>query len=148
MILGLLLALKPWVLKRPSSASINTHDSRNTTMIEELLKKVAHLHHAGAYHRRRGFSLADSTPLLCTNHLLEETVEFQGEACITGDREAMIAEAGDVLAIFCHALVLLNISLEEVVAASDAGLDRNFTLNQDEVLTSTPGLTRRTRHNG
>ena len=109
--------------------------------IEELQLEVARLHNLGAMHIRRGFRLSDATPELAANHLLEEGVELQAEI-MNGDRQAMLAEASDLLAVLTHLLHMLEIPIENVAAAALAGLSKNFTLSPDAVTASRPGFTR------
>lgn len=115
------------------------------TSIEKLELEVQRLHNAGAYHKRRGFSLADSTKIMCSNHILEECTELQAEACITENREAIVEEAGDVIATYLHLLCLCGISLEEVADKCLEKLDIDFTTDINEICTSDPGFTRRNR---
>ena len=106
---------------------------------------IQRLHESGAIHKKRGFSLADTTPQLATNHLLEEVVELQAECTLGGTRETIKQEAADVLAIFMHLLYISSITLEEVINECERKLEATFTNNPDEVISKNPGLTRRAR---
>lgn len=117
----------------------------NTDM--DLLRVfVQELHDQGAIHKKRGFSLQDATTGLAANHLIEETVELQAEATISEDREGVIDESADVLAVFLHLLILCDVSFDEVVARCMDRLKEAFTFDKDEILTDTPGFTRRNRN--
>lgn len=113
--------------------------------MSDLLELIDNLNRGGAYHIRRGFSLADTTPLLCTNHLLEEVVELQAEVCISKDREATLDEASDVLAIFLHFIHINDIDLEMLATRCMEKLQANFTFDESEVISNNPGFTRRNR---
>ena len=117
------------------------------TTINELIDFVQELHDRGAYHRKRGFSLHDSTRELASNHMLEETVELQAEAILTQNRTAIIEESADVLATWLHLLIHCDVTLDEVIDRCDSKLREAFTYDSDEIKTNTPGLTRRNRQN-
>ena len=114
----------------------------NVASLESLVKQ---LHEKGAIHKKRGFSLADTTPQLATNHLLEEVVELQGECILGGTKETIKEEAADVMAIFLHLLHVMDISLEEVLETCEQKLRDVFTFDPSEVISKNPGLTRRAR---
>lgn len=112
--------------------------------LAELLELVDELHRNNAMHIRRGFRLQDADVMVCTNHLIEEVVELQAE-CITQNREAIIEEASDVMAIFLHLLHMHGVALETVVDMCHSKLRNNFTYDENKLATETPGFTRRNR---
>jgi phosphoribosyl-ATP pyrophosphohydrolase len=113
--------------------------------IDLLLILVQELHDNGALHKKRGFSLHDSTPELAANHMIEEAVELQAEATIARNRDGVVEESADVLATWLHLLIHCDVSFEEVVVRCMEKLRDTFTLDKDQVLTDTPGFTRRNR---
>lgn len=112
---------------------------------DELYKEVKRLHDVNAYHKRRGFRLAETSRMMCSNHLLEEVSELQAEACITEDKKAITDEAGDVMATFLHLIYICDIDFDDVANMCLQKLDKYFTDNPNEVNTSSPGFTRRSR---
>lgn len=113
--------------------------------IDELLILVQKLHDDGAIHKKRGFSLHDSTRELAANHMIEEAVELQAEATISHDRAGIVEESADVLATWLHLLIHCDVPFEEVVSRCMTKLEDTFTMDPDEVITTTPGFTRRNR---
>jgi len=127
----------------------NTHivcgDEKEELTIDTLIKEINRLYDSNAMHRKRGFSLQSITAQQVTNQLLEEAVELQGEVIVSHDREGMIDESADVLITFFQLMSLHDISIEEIVRRGLNSLDVLFTTDPEEVLTDTPGFTRRTR---
>lgn len=115
------------------------------TKIDKLISLVRTLVATGAYHRKRGFSLSDSTPTIASTHMLEEAVELQAEVLITGDREAIIEESSDLLATWLHLLLQCDVEFETVVDKCIQKLHSVFTCDINELETSTPGVMRRSR---
>lgn len=113
--------------------------------IDVLLALVQELHDNGAIHKKRGFSLHDSTAELSANHMLEEAVELQAEATIARNRDGVVEESADVMATWLHLLIHCDVAFEEVVARCMEKLGDTFTLDEDQILTDTPGFTRRNR---
>jgi len=112
--------------------------------MQKLIDLVDLLYEHNAYHVKRGFRINESSPLIASNHLLEEAVELQAEV-IEADREAIIEESGDLLALFCHLIKQTDITLEEVVDSAVNKLNKAYTTNPAEVTAATPGVTRRSR---
>lgn len=112
---------------------------------DKLIALVKELHDKGSYHKKRGFSLRDSTAQLASNHMIEEAVELQAEATITHDRDATIEESADVLATWLHLLLHCEIVFQEVVDRCDSKLREIFTDDPSEIGTTTPGIMRRHR---
>ena len=113
--------------------------------MKKLIEYIDELHDTNAIHIKRGFCLQEANPIFATIHMLEEAVELQAEVCCDGPREAVVEEAADTLACYLHLLRILDISAEEVEERAIEKLKSVYTLNPDEVLTSTPGMTRRSR---
>ena len=114
-------------------------------VFESLLKFVRFLHANKFYHKKRGFRLDKSTPLSCLTHLMEEVVELQAEACLAEDYELSLEEATDVLAVYCHIIVVMKFPPEELITKCWQKVAQNFTPYASEVMTKTPGFTRQNR---
>ena len=112
---------------------------------KELIAFVQELHDRNAYHRKRGFQLQDSTKMLASSHMLEEAVELQAEACIEEDRDGVIEESSDVLATWLHLLLHCEVSFQEVIDRCTEKLLDTFTYDPNDLLTTTPGYSRRHR---
>ena len=110
--------------------------------MQRLIDLIDDLYKLNAYHIRRGFRLKEGSALIASNHLLEEAIELQAEV-IDSDREAIIEEAGDTLAVFCHLLKRTDISLEEVVESALDKVVRSYTTNPAEITAKNPGVTRK-----
>lgn len=106
-----------------------------------LVKKIHTMHAAGMMHKRRGFSLSDVTPMEGTNHLIEEAVEFQAEI-MCKNKERATKEAADALACLLSTLFMADISIHDVIDTCDRDLDANFTNDEAELETDTPGFSR------
>jgi len=113
--------------------------------IEELVDYIQELHDKNAIHKKRGFVLQDTTPLIVSNHLLEEVVELQAEAVVEGNIEKSVEESADVLANFLYLLCLLGIDFGDVIDCCNNKLKDVFVFDETEVLTNTPGFSRRHR---
>lgn len=113
--------------------------------IEKLTDFVRHLHKNGARHKNRGFSLHDSNRYLASNHMLEEAVELQSAAQFE-DRQAVVEEGGDMLAVFLHLLLHCGVDFNEVVDECYRKLDEVFVLDDEQVKVESPTLSRRGRH--
>lgn len=125
-----------------------TEAKHKLSNIDRLLAFIQELHDLGAIHRKRGFSLQEATVELAANHLIEEAVELQAEATISHDKAGVIDESADVIAVWLHLIILSDVSFEEVVVRCIEKLGEAFTLDKNEVLTDTPGFTRRNRQDG
>lgn len=112
---------------------------------DSLLKYVQYLHANKFYHKKRGFRLDKSTPLSCLTHLMEEVVELQAEACLAKNYELSLEEATDVLAVYCHIIVVMKFPPTELITKCWQKVSANFTPHLSEVLTETPGFTRQNR---
>lgn len=130
--------------------------------IKKIWRRVCKLHEQGAYHVKRGFCLRDSLPFTASNHLIEEATELQAEVVErqinylnqkwTEDDDAdnynrSIEEAADVLLVFLHLILVSNLRFKDILKFAWKKLNKNFTLNKDEVLTKTPGFNRSNRNN-
>jgi phosphoribosyl-ATP pyrophosphohydrolase len=113
--------------------------------INELINLIRYLIDENAIHKKRGFSLQESTLELAANHLIEEAVELQAEATISRNRDGIVEESADVLATWLHLLLLCGVSFDEVVDKCAKKLNQEFTFSKNEVLTDMPGFTRRNR---
>jgi phosphoribosyl-ATP pyrophosphohydrolase len=113
--------------------------------VDDLIALIKNLCDSGARHKKRGFLIREATPELNAIHLVEEAVEVQAEVIISRDKNGIISESADMLAIWLHLLVMCDITFEEVVAKSVEMLGNKTTCEESEVLTSTPGFTRRNR---
>lgn len=113
--------------------------------LDELVSFVHELHNKNAIHRKRGFPLSESSALLASNHMIEETVELQAEACIEGHKEGVIEESSDVLATWLHLLLHCDVDFQEVIDKCVEKLLNTFTYDPVDVLTDTPGYSRRHR---
>lgn len=109
-----------------------------------LVDLVVNLHDEGAIHKKRGFSLHDVSVVDISNHLLEETVELQAEV-MHGTHKEQLDEAADTLAVYLHLLVASGLPPDDVIDRCISKLNHNFTLDKSEVLTDTPGITRKSR---
>ena len=118
---------------------------RRDLTFQELIALVAELRDKNAYHRKRGFQLQDSTSTLISNHLLEEAVELQAEACIEENREGVIDESSDVLATFLHLVLHCKVDFQEVINRCTEKLLKTFVYDPNDLLTDTPGYSRRHR---
>lgn len=112
--------------------------------MDELIAEINRLYFVNAMHRKRGFCLQDITKIQVSNQIIEESAELQSEV-IANCKEGIIDESADVLVTFLQLLSLYDISLETILSRSFDKLNTVFTTNKDEVLTNTPGFTRRTR---
>ena len=114
--------------------------------IKQLVNRVRELHEQGAYHKKRGFSLKNTKLSVATNHLIEEAAELQAEI-LDGSSKNQIEEAADVLLVYLHLLKISQLEFNDVVKFAADKLEQNFTLNPSEILTTTPGFTRKNRNN-
>lgn len=122
----------------------DTYRNRQLTL-QELIALVKELHDKNAYHRKRGFQLQDSTKILASSHMLEEAVELQAEACIEEDHDGVIEESSDVLATWLHLLLHCEVDFQEVIDRCVVKLLDTFTYDPNDLLTDTPGYSRRHR---
>ncbi|MCK9569390.1 hypothetical protein M0R72_10670 [Candidatus Pacearchaeota archaeon] len=99
-------------------------------MASELFELVRSLHLDNAKHVRRKRRLCDYSVAQCTNHLLEEAVEVQAEILASGipyvhrcsswsaeklsNKNQIVEEMGDALAVMYHLMIRLELSLESV----------------------------------
>lgn len=113
--------------------------------IKRLNRRIHELHALGAYHKKRGFSLKEAKLSTASNHLIEEATELQAEM-LDGDSATQVEEAADVLLVYLHLLRISNLTLKDVVKFARQKLERNFTLDKSEVLTDTPGYSRKNRN--
>lgn len=113
---------------------------------KELFKLVEEYHNGGAYHIKRGFKLNETNVLQCLNHLIEETVELQAEACISEDIDKELEEAADVLLVFIHYMIMAKIDPKLLFSISEDKLIKTFSYNKTDILTKTPGFTRGNRN--
>jgi len=113
--------------------------------IQNLVDLIDKLHEQDAYHIKRGFPLSEATPLIASNHLLEEAMEIQAEIIDGSGKDLITEEAGDLLAVFCHLLKMSGISLDEVAGAAMSKLNTVYTTNPDEVTATISVVTRRGR---
>lgn len=111
---------------------------------KKLEERVSEFHLLGAYHKKRGFSLSQSKLTTASNHLIEEVVELQAEV-LDGTYDTKREEGADVLLVFLSLLWISNMSFSEIVDVASKKIEKNFTLNKDEVLTNNPGFTRKNR---
>lgn len=119
---------------------------RTCESVEDLYEFVQKLHDGNAKHKRRGFGLKEASLAVISNHLIEENVEFQAEL-LSGDQIKQLAEAADVIGAFLHAIYAAGLPLDVVVRAAEMGLRTNFTFDEREIETNTPGFTRQNRRN-
>lgn len=113
---------------------------------KQLVNRINELHRQGAYHIKRGFSLRYAKKATSTNHLIEETVEYQAEI-LDGTRDKQIEEASDVLVVFLHSLEINDLNIEEIIDCASKKLEKVFTLDKSKIQTETPGFTRSCRKN-
>jgi phosphoribosyl-ATP pyrophosphohydrolase len=116
--------------------------------LDELVKFVKELHYRNAIHKKRGFRLQDSTKLMASSHMLEEAVELQAEACIENHHDGIVEESADVLATWLHLLLHCEVEMQEVIDKCVEKLLDIFTYDEAEILTGTPGYSRRHRDSG
>jgi phosphoribosyl-ATP pyrophosphohydrolase len=109
--------------------------------ILSLAARIQVMSDAGARHHRRGYALADATPSVATNHVLEEAVEFQA-AVLHGSRGEAEREAADLLLVYLHALQLANCDISIVIAFAHQKLGDTFTCDPAKVLVDKPTFTR------
>jgi phosphoribosyl-ATP pyrophosphohydrolase len=112
--------------------------------MKELYDFVEELHKRDAIHIKRGFRLSEASDVVNANHLLEEAVELQAEV-ISGNKKAILEESADVLACFLHLLVRQGINIDELCSITKTKLEKVFSFDENDILTSTPGLTRKNR---
>jgi len=127
-----------------SGCDCSSFEHRGLTM-SELIAFVRELHENNAIHRKRGFGLQESSSILASNHMIEEVVELQAEAVIEQHRDGVIEESSDVLATWLHLLLHCDVSMQEVIDRCTEKLLDTFTYDPNDVLTDTPGYSRRHR---
>lgn len=116
--------------------------------LARLIDMIQTLIDNGSYHKRRGFRLADATPLFTSQHLLEEALELHAEIIASADHEnseAILEEAADTILMFLHLIQQQNISLPTLLEAAQRKLAATFTTDVSEVTAIGPGGTRRSR---
>lgn len=121
--------------------STNTDLARLLDMIDTLIE-------TGAYHKRRGFKLADASPIFTGNHLIEEAAELQAEVILSealDNYNAVVEEAADTLLCLLHIIKLMRIEPAMVIAIAQSKLSDTFTTNEAEITAIKPGGTRRSR---
>lgn len=114
-------------------------------MKSKVYDRIREMHRTPHYHKKRGFMLGKVSESMVACHLVEESVELLAEV-IQGNPEGVREEASDVYALVMHTLKTLNITLEEIEEITLKKLNDAFTTDQQEVITNTPGATRRNRN--
>ena len=112
--------------------------------INDLIEYISELHRNNAIHIKRGFRLQDATPLIASNHLIEETVELQAEV-ICGNEDGIIDEASDALACLLHLLEMKKITLDVIAKHSKQKLIKVFSTDIGKITAITNGFSRRGR---
>lgn len=112
--------------------------------LADIIDLVKHLHAERAMHVKRGFCLSDLDVERTSNHLLEEAIELQAEV-LEGHRDGVVDESADVLATWLHLLQYQKIDFQEVLERCRQKLLDVFTFDPEDVLTTTPGYSRRHR---
>ena len=80
-----------------------------------LAEWVCKLHHESWEHaRRQGFRLGEATPLIASNHLIEEAAEFQAEVMKHPQPNRAAQELADVLGVVVHAAQMIDISMNDL----------------------------------
>ncbi len=116
----------------------------NYKYLTSLIERLDWCYKHDAIHCKRGFRINDARPSTASNHFIEEVVEFQAEV-LNGNKEKMVEEAGDVLALLLLNLHYNGITLEEVAEASYKKQLRIWVIDQKLVTTTTPGFNRSNR---
>lgn len=110
------------------------------------------LYQEQARHVRRGYKITQTKPLVVSMHLLEEVAEFMEAVLIGKDPDAIVEEAGDVLAVYLHLLrhaqnkhPTARITLPVIIEECLDKLKRYWTSNPALVTAKKAGFTRRDR---
>lgn len=119
-------------------------ENANDTFFYTLWDHIVMLHKQGAYHKKRGFSLADVSAAVACNHLIEESVELQAEI-MCGTKENQVIEASDALATLLSTIFVQGLNIHDVISAADRKLYENFVYDKSEINTTTPGFSRSNR---
>jgi NTP pyrophosphatase (non-canonical NTP hydrolase) len=93
---------------------------------QSLEEWVYKMHRENWLHRRRpGFRLGEASPLIASNHLIEEAVEFQAEV-IGNNHAAAVDELANVLGVVVHAAHMLGVSMHDLSTTCTRQLLDNF----------------------
>jgi len=109
--------------------TLNTPDF-DQTMVETFIDG---LYITDSMHVRRGYKISETTPTVVSIHLMEEVTELIEAVLVSGDKAAIIEEAGDVLGLYLHLLRKAGVKSETVIQHCLAKLSRYWTTDPTKV---------------
>lgn len=112
---------------------------------QHLAAYINGLYAADCVHVRRGYPIRDTTPTVVALHLTEEVVELAEACLVDGTRDAIVEEAGDVLALYMHLLRKFEIDAAEVIRRALGKLAKIWTTDRGQVTATGKGFSRRNR---
>lgn len=119
---------------------------------QSVVDHIDLLYQQEARHVRRGYKITKTKPLVVSLHLMEETAELIESILVGKDPDAIVEEAGDVLAVYLHLLrhaqrkhPKAKITLPAVIEQCMVKLKRYWTSNPALVTAKKAGFTRRNR---